>query len=103
MEYRIVVGHNNKALFCTDPATIKTSDELVRVFSVLDKKFPQNEAYYISIQVFVHDFIHVDTIEFREKLKAGKAKGALQRLRNLKRKASIMAQAVYGRLEDGLL
>ncbi|NII25157.1 hypothetical protein HB364_08705 [Pseudoflavitalea sp. X16] len=103
MKYRIVVGHNSKALFCTDPANIKTSDELIRVFSALDNKFPQNEGYYISIQIFLHDSIHVDTEEFREKLKAGKAKGALLRLRNLRRKASTMAQAVYGRLEDGLL
>jgi hypothetical protein len=56
MHYKIVIYFKNKLFFATNPDTIKTIDDLIGVFNVLNQKFPEQEGYTLDVCLSVLTF-----------------------------------------------
>lgn len=47
--YEINVSHNGRHLFATDPRSCKTHTEMLNVFMHLEKRFPKEEGFEVTV------------------------------------------------------
>lgn len=89
MEYEINVCYKGKHLFATHKRSIKSKAGLIRLFSILDVKFPEQEGYEVFILVSSRSFKELNTQKFRDYVEQNKVKGLLLRVDSYVRKKGI--------------
>lgn len=52
MAIKISIYFNNKLFFATHPKSIIALGDLIKVFNVLNRKFPQEEGYFIYVHFY---------------------------------------------------
>lgn len=56
MSYKIEIHFNGKLFFATLPDSIKTLNDLIKVFNILSRKFPDEEGYTLEVCVSIFTF-----------------------------------------------